>query len=780
MQGTCPLTGQAAEVDQNAHRVAVEHPELGEYRVDAEALGLIEGDAEIRNRLVNWIAESRSFGIRISDITIEHVQLLQRLTYLDAVRSEWAQRLAAMSSSDKEQFRKKLKLEWNYNSNQIEGNKLTYDETELLLFYDRTEGGHPMRNYEEMKAHDVAIDYTHRLAEDARTLGEVDIRDLNKILLKEPSSHAAQTPDGLPTRKRIVPGEYKTQPNHVRTATGELHRFAEPEDTPALMERWTRDFHRDLERNAYPLPLFLAESHWSFLRIHPFDDGNGRTARLLTNYVLLKSGLPPMVIRTSERDRYFEALQNADAGHILPLAQFMLDNVVRVLELGQLWALLKRFRSEFDWYQGQCQLRLRSGDVVARLVAAQLANGQNVILCRSIDPAGSFASDEIVELKGTTSDGCQVATRGELWPQDFPGTVPREWGYGSWSGYTPQRLRVTTRSATPDIVRYGLTNVRPPRRPTLPLRLDAEGAAIEAILRRVPDCDLIFDRIRVLGDTAVTCELEMSTQGHLTAEQMQQVASDVCYLLSVAQGCKVEWIYRKEYDSKGLLCCEHWMRKTRPFGGPELVRLHWAGPAFPDVQRFLQMTYATYVCRRDEWGLTRGPIDMYLEAKADADFLETRAAKLAVALEALKYWYLRREDTSIPEFILDPQGFEALLPELVTATGAVLPDRYSETVGNDALCGKLRGLNRESFGRILKQLTKEIGLGLTSDERRKFIASRNSLIHRGQFSGPPDHGVQEYFFMMNMLDRIFLKLVGYSGAYVDYRKPGAAKTTNFG
>ena len=41
------------------------------------------------------------------------------------------------------------------------------------------------------------------------------------------------------------------------------------------MEEWTRDFRRDLERNAYPLPLFLAESHWRFLCIHPFDDGNG-------------------------------------------------------------------------------------------------------------------------------------------------------------------------------------------------------------------------------------------------------------------------------------------------------------------------------------------------------------------------------------------------------------------------------------------------------------------------------------------------------------------------
>ena len=227
----------------------------------------------------------------------------------------------------------KLRLEWNYNSNHIEGNTLTYHETELLLIHGRTAGGHPMRDYEEMKAHDVAIDHARSLAGAEQVIGEGDIRDLNQILLKEPFWQSAETPDGQPTRKRIVPGQYKRQPNHVRTATGEFHRFAEPEETPALMEEWTRDFRRDLERTAYPLPLLLAESHWSFLRIHAFDDGNGRTARLLANYVLLRKDLPPIVIKSADRDRYFGSLRNADLSFTLPLARFMLENLLWSLRL---------------------------------------------------------------------------------------------------------------------------------------------------------------------------------------------------------------------------------------------------------------------------------------------------------------------------------------------------------------------------------------------------------------------------------------------------------------
>ena len=255
---------------------------------------------------------------------------------LAAAISEWRDRRATMREEDDERLWRKLRLEWNYNSNHIEGNTLTYHETELLLIHGRTAGEHPMRHYEEMKAHDVAIDHARQLASAERVLGEGDIRDLNKILLKEPFWHVAQTPDGQQTRKRIVPGEYKTQPNHVRTATGELHRFAEPEETPALMRAWLRDFRRDLrdsDVSESDLPLFLAQSHWSFLRIHPFDDGNGRTARLLTNYVLLKSGLPPLVIKSAERDRYLGALQNADVGRMEPLTGFMLENVLWSLGL---------------------------------------------------------------------------------------------------------------------------------------------------------------------------------------------------------------------------------------------------------------------------------------------------------------------------------------------------------------------------------------------------------------------------------------------------------------
>ena len=334
VKGNCPVTGETVELVEDMDRIFVEHPTYGRYAVETDALPILSEAPEVRKRIADWIAESRSHAVEVPELSLEYVQLFERLAELDRMISEWNDWRQKMRSKAEERLWTKLRMEWNYNSNHIEGNTLTYQETELLLLHDRTSGGHPLRDYEEMKAHNVAIEHTRRLAGDDQLLSEGDVRDLNKILLKEPFWQPAITPDGQPTRKRIIPGQYKTQPNHVRTASGALHRFAEPEETPQLMAQWIRDFRRDLARNAYPLPMFLAQSHWSLLRIHPFDDGNGRTARLLANYVLLRNSLLPIVIKSAERDRYLGGLQNADTGRMLPLTRFMLDNVIWSLDLG--------------------------------------------------------------------------------------------------------------------------------------------------------------------------------------------------------------------------------------------------------------------------------------------------------------------------------------------------------------------------------------------------------------------------------------------------------------
>lgn len=104
----------------------------------------------------------------------------------------------------------KLRLEFNYNSNHMEGNTLTYGETKLALFFGQTTGRHELREYDEMKAHDVAYKYIQEWAMDAeRPLSEQMIRQLNEIILVEPFYKEAITPDGQNVRRLIAIGSLK-------------------------------------------------------------------------------------------------------------------------------------------------------------------------------------------------------------------------------------------------------------------------------------------------------------------------------------------------------------------------------------------------------------------------------------------------------------------------------------------------------------------------------------------------------------------------------------------
>jgi len=254
-------------------------------------------------------------------------------TKLLALRSEW-DALQPLSPECDRRLWQKLRLEWNYHSNHIEGNTLTYGETELLLIHGQTHGNHTLREYEEMQAHDVGIAHLRELAEErTRLISETDIRNLNKIILKEPFWKPAQTADGQATRKQIIPGEYKTTPNNVITATGELFEFAAPSDVPARMHALIQWLEQALSTEDSSILPLLAKLHHDFVLIHPFDDGNGRVARMLVNYVLLRAGFPPIIVPTEQKKSYLTALRIADAGDITELSDFLGRCMIRSLEL---------------------------------------------------------------------------------------------------------------------------------------------------------------------------------------------------------------------------------------------------------------------------------------------------------------------------------------------------------------------------------------------------------------------------------------------------------------
>ncbi len=244
-------------------------------------------------------------------------------------------KLDTLRPIDKEQearIMQKFRLDWNYHSNHLEGNSLTYGETKALILFGVTAQGKPLKDTLEITGHNEAINWVLDMIQGESPLTENFIRELHSLLLQD-SYKESKNAKGEIVPRKISSGKYKTTPNHVQTATGEIFYFATPEETPAKMFDLLNWYNEKANQNESNPILIAAEFHYKFIRIHPFDDGNGRTARILMNFILMQLGFPPVIIKTEDKANYFAALQMADAGNIENFITYIAQNLKRSLEI---------------------------------------------------------------------------------------------------------------------------------------------------------------------------------------------------------------------------------------------------------------------------------------------------------------------------------------------------------------------------------------------------------------------------------------------------------------
>jgi Fic family protein len=164
----------------------------------------------------------------------------------------------------------------------------------MVIEHGITIGGKPLKDHLEAVDHFEALRFVRDLARQTVPLRETDIRNLHRLVMQR------SDPD--------MAGRYANQGRYVETDSGR-HYFPSPAEVPPLMG----DFANWLgAASATPETAFAA--HRRLVEIHPFNDGNGRTARLLMNLVLLRGGYPPVAVRPQDRPAYIDALQHAQAG----------------------------------------------------------------------------------------------------------------------------------------------------------------------------------------------------------------------------------------------------------------------------------------------------------------------------------------------------------------------------------------------------------------------------------------------------------------------------------
>lgn len=241
--------------------------------------------------------------------------------------------LRPLDADQEKSIWQKFRFDWNYHSNNIEGNSLTFGETKSLLLHNITAQGKSLKDHIEITGHNEAIDVLVDLTRGDAPLTESFVRQLHELILRERCQVDAITPEGAPTRRWIEVGQYKTGQNHVQTVTGEIFRFAEPMDVPGKMHTLLQTINELQAPSSAEVVFVAAKAHYDFVLIHPFDDGNGRMARLLMNLILIKYGFPPAIIKTQDKQQYFSALRQADGGQLDVFVEYIAGCVCASLQI---------------------------------------------------------------------------------------------------------------------------------------------------------------------------------------------------------------------------------------------------------------------------------------------------------------------------------------------------------------------------------------------------------------------------------------------------------------
>lgn len=235
-----------------------------------------------------------------------HQRVLEKKRKLDTLRP--------LPSSLVARLKKQMMIEYTYNSNAIEGNTLTLRETQLIIEEGMTVGGKSITETLEAKNHPEAIKFVERLVDAKSELTEEVILQLHKLIMSNITEDA---------------GHYRTTGVKITGAT-----FMPPPSSqvkPRIDEllKWLRKNPDELT----PIEL-AAVFHHRFIQIHPFSEGNGRTARLLMNALLMKAGYPFIAtVPKLDRPKYLKTLGEADSGNTSSFVNFIARCAEKALDM---------------------------------------------------------------------------------------------------------------------------------------------------------------------------------------------------------------------------------------------------------------------------------------------------------------------------------------------------------------------------------------------------------------------------------------------------------------
>jgi hypothetical protein len=460
-------------------------------------------------------------------------------------------------------------------------------------------------------------------------------------------------------------------------------------------------------------------------------------------------------------------------------------------------SLLKDYGYYLCVYHGKGIITLEGGEKFDCLFeAGQLADGQVLLLCDFLPPLPTYLSISATKFEGTTSGGFRICATEAFSETSYLPDIPIDRSSGVRAAFHIHKIVIQiAEGGQSQSLHFGITNfefigTEPTRRSEnsfyciLPLNLQNDSQVTKVLIKPLELYEKIMDRVQTLKNIEVTCEAIVDIIPDGDIAQVTEVVNDLCYIVSVARGTKVQWVYCDQYNLEGkIIKRTHSSRITKPYCPLKII--HPLAGGGKETKAFIEQTYPAYVNKRKRYNLDKGTIDAYLDAKAEADYLEMRGIKLAVAMEILKSVFIELLDVPMKGTILEEEKFKELSPGLCKEMDEFLQAEKIDRDSRKAMCNnkKVLELNRRSFAHFLKKLCRHIDLRIGEDDIKLFVQCRNKLVHDGRFYcaiATPDEQNEckplpskshEYRFLVNFLDRVFLKLLGYNGPYIDWRIP---------
>lgn len=432
--------------------------------------------------------------------------------------------------------------------------------------------------------------------------------------------------------------------------------------------------------------------------------------------------------------------------------------------------------------------------------------------------------------------------------------------------YTMTELTAST-STIEDIhcVKFGITNFRFGDKSDKTLSLDIKGAK-KITIKKIENYEDVEDILIFSKGIHVTCNLTVEVDNKTKLKDLEDIACDLCDVMSIAWGIRVQWICYCAYDSKDeIVLYKHMHRVTKPYYFNKIINVN----NLKILKNFLESSYTVLAEKsnmsRYKEKTAKPMINAYLDAKAESDYLEGRGIKLVVVMEMLKelaiklklttksiikeeYFedlkptiekilgnaieqsvkseYSKRSEENIEKVIKEIKGKmlsnisnlndtkpslinKMYLKEAKSTLEQPLIEAIKKSVSEECkekneqdieekieelkkeILDQISGLNYGNFKKILQSLCYYINLQIDDDDLQSVVDSRNRLIHEGNFLCESDNIKEkyrkiqdypqfqdpehEYYFLMNFIDKCFLKLLGYKGLYYKWESASEIK-----